>query len=109
MDVQHLKYFVAVVNCRNFTKASEQLMVTQPMLTRVIKQMEEELGVKLIERTSKSFAMTDVGAMFYRRSVEFLARYQDFYRSVDDMKMMQKGVVTISTRECCWIFIFPGC
>lgn len=97
MDIHHLRYFAEVVSCRNFTRASEKLMVTQPMLTRTIKQMEDELGAKLIERTSKSFEMTDVGEMFYQRTVEFLAHYQDLYRSVEDIKTMQQGEVMIST------------
>jgi len=97
LDIQHLKYFAEVVANKNFTRAAEKLMVTQPMLTRVIKQMEEELGVKLIERTSKSFEMTDVGEMFYHQTVEFLERYHDLYRSVNDMKSMQKGEILLST------------
>lgn len=97
MDIQHLKYFVSVAKYKNFTRAAEMLMVTQPMLTRVIKQMEDELGVKLITRTSKHFEMTAIGEMFYRQTVEFLERYYDLYRCVDDMKSMKTGEVTIST------------
>lgn len=97
MDIQHLKYFAAVVKHKNFTRAAEVLMVTQPMLTRVIKQMEHELGAKLITRTSKHFEMTDIGEMFYRQTTEFLESYYDLFQSVNDMKSMKKGEVTICT------------
>ena len=52
MEIQQLKYFVEVVRQQSFTKAAAQLFVTQPMLTRSIKHLEEELNVRLIERTS---------------------------------------------------------
>ena len=61
MEIQQLKYFVEVVRQQSFTKAAAQLFVTQPMLTRSIKHLEEELNVRLIERTSKSFYLTDAG------------------------------------------------
>ena len=48
MDIQHLKYFVEVVRQESFTRAAAQLFVTQPMLTRSIKQLEESLNVLLI-------------------------------------------------------------
>lgn len=97
MDIKQLKYFVSVAKCKNFTRAAEILMVTQPMLTRVIKQMEEELGVTLITRSSKHLKMTPVGEMFYDQTVEFLERYNGLYRCVEDMKSMKAGEVTIST------------
>ena len=53
MEIQQLKYFVEVVRQQSFTKAAAQLFVTQPMLTRSIKHLEEELNVRLLERTSK--------------------------------------------------------
>ena len=61
MNLNQLKYFVAVAEQQSFTKAAAQLFVTQPMLTRSIKHLEEELNVLLIERTSKSFYLTDAG------------------------------------------------
>ena len=49
MEIQQLKYFVEVVRQQSFTKAAAQLFVTQPMLTRAIKSLEEELDVRLID------------------------------------------------------------
>ena len=67
MEIQQLKYFVEVVRQQSFTKAAAQLFVTQPMLTRAIKSLEEELNIRLIERTSKSFCLTDAGRILYER------------------------------------------
>ena len=63
MEIQQLKYFVEVVRQQSFTKAAAQLFVTQPMLTRSIKHLEEELNVRLLERTSKSGSRTSSSSM----------------------------------------------
>ena len=54
MDIQQLRYFVEIAGNKSFTRAAEQLYITQPMLTRVIKQLEQELNAKLIERPARA-------------------------------------------------------
>ncbi|MFZ7338457.1 LysR family transcriptional regulator, partial [Comamonas jiangduensis] len=53
MDIRQLKYFIAVANTRNFTRASEQLHIAQPPLSRQIQLLEQELGVQLLLRNSR--------------------------------------------------------
>lgn len=91
-----MRYFVKVAECANFTRAAEELYVTQPMLTRAIKALEEDFGVKLIERTSKSFVLTDAGKILYQQAIEMLHKYDDIYHAVDDVKSIQKGQVRMS-------------
>ncbi len=95
MEIQQLKYFVEIAKCKNFTRASERLYVTQPMLTRVIKQLEAELGIQLIERTSKYFHLTDAGETFYQQAEDLLIRYQNLYQIIDDVKSVRRGEVKI--------------
>ncbi|MBE5868635.1 MAG: LysR family transcriptional regulator [Lachnospiraceae bacterium] len=96
MDIHHLKYYIAVVESKNFTKAAERLQVTQPMLTRIVQQLEEELCVKLIDRTSKRFYLTDAGELFYREAKEVLAHFSELYRNIDDVKSGNAGNVRVS-------------
>ena len=64
MDIRQLKYFVAVANTRNFTRASELLHIAQPPLSRQIQQLEEEVGVQLILRDSRPLRLTEAGRVF---------------------------------------------
>lgn len=97
MDIQQLRYFVEIVNSKSYTKASERLIVTQPMLTRAVQQLEGELGVQLIERTSRHFQVTDVGEKLYVAAAELLHRFGDIRRMVEDSKERAAGEVRLST------------
>lgn len=96
VDIQHLRYYVEIINYRSFTKSAEKLIVTQPMLTRIVKQLEEELDTKLIERTSKIFHVTDAGMMLYERAKSLLNQHEDLYRAIADIKDTKIGKVRMS-------------
>lgn len=61
MEMQQVRYFLAVARTLNFTRAAEQCNVTQPALTRAIKQLEDELGGELIRREGRLSHLTDLG------------------------------------------------
>lgn len=61
MEMQQVRYFLAVARTLNFTRAAEECHVTQPALTRAIKQLEDELGGELIRREGRNSHLTDLG------------------------------------------------
>ena len=63
MEMHQVRYFLAVAEELNFTRASERCNVTQPSLSRAIKLLEEELGGLLFHRERKSIRLTDLGHM----------------------------------------------
>ena len=63
MTIIQLEYLLAVASCGSFSKASELCFVTQPSLSMQIKNLEEELGVVLLDRTKKPVVPTQVGAI----------------------------------------------
>ena len=63
MDLRHLRYFLAVAEELSFSKASRRLHIAQPALSRAVKELETALGVRLLERTRHSVALTPAGAV----------------------------------------------
>ncbi|GIL03117.1 MAG: transcriptional regulator [Alphaproteobacteria bacterium] len=67
MDVHHIRYFLAVCETRNFTRAAEKCNVTQPALSRAIQQLEDEMGGLLFRRERNLTHLTDLGALLRPR------------------------------------------
>lgn len=77
MDFRHFKYFVAVAEERSFTRAAERLHISQPPLSRQIQQLEDEIGIKLLERDARPLRLTDAGRFFYARAVRLLEQVNE--------------------------------
>jgi DNA-binding transcriptional LysR family regulator len=73
MELRHLRYFVAVANALSFTKAAEHLHLAQPSLTRQIKDLEAEIGVRLFDRAGKRTSLTPEGESFLLDARQLLA------------------------------------
>jgi DNA-binding transcriptional LysR family regulator len=74
MELRHLRYFVAVAEERNFTRAAARLHIAQPPLSRSIQQLEETLGVQLLERNSRPLKLTETGKFFYLHAAQLIAQ-----------------------------------
>lgn len=75
MELRHLRYFVAVAQERNFSRAAEQLNISQPPLSRQIRELELEIGAELFDRTSRPLRLTDAGRLLYQNAVQALASF----------------------------------
>lgn len=74
MELRHLRYFKAVAELLNFSRAAEQLWVTQPALSRQVRALEEELGATLLDRNHARVLLTDAGRTYYAHTCKILAQ-----------------------------------
>ncbi|MEV6113856.1 LysR family transcriptional regulator [Streptomyces sp. NPDC052109] len=92
MDLRSLRYFVAVAEERHIGRAANRLHMTQPPLSRAIRQLEDELGVALLERTPKGVALTPAGTVLYDETQALLAQAERIRTRVADAA----GAATLS-------------
>ena len=81
-DLRRLQYFLAVAEERNFTRAAARLHIAQPALSRQVRQLEQELGVELLHRTTHDFELTEAGRFLLDRGPQLLAMSEELWRSV---------------------------
>src|SRR5438045_9389546 len=85
VELRHLRYFVAVAEAENVLRAATQkLHVSQPAVSRQIRDLEDELGVQLFERTGKAVSLTDAGRVFLREARAVLERTDEAVKNVRD-------------------------
>ncbi|MBP3797351.1 MAG: LysR family transcriptional regulator [Ruminococcus sp.] len=71
--LKQIRYFQSVVKLGSFTEAAEEHYISQSAISQQIKALEDELGVKLLERKKRSFTLTEAGEYFYRKSLVLVA------------------------------------
>ncbi|WP_050423224.1 LysR substrate-binding domain-containing protein [Bradyrhizobium tropiciagri] len=88
MELRHLRYFVALGEELNFTRAAERLHIAQPPLSQQIRQLEHELGVTLLQRNSRPVRLTEAGELFLARARAVLASFES---AVADTRRVGRG------------------
>ncbi|WP_034041267.1 LysR family transcriptional regulator [Wocania ichthyoenteri] len=89
LELRHLKYFIAVAEDLHFRKAAERLFISQPGLSRQIKQMEDDLGIKLFERHNRKVELTKVG---HYLKAEITQHLKGLDRIFNQAKLLNDGI-----------------
>lgn len=95
MDIRHLEYFIEVAKHLNFTKAANALHISQPSLSKTIKNMEEELGVPLFYRAFRQLELTDAGKALLQNAKKVLLAYEQLTSELNDVMDLKKGEIRI--------------
>ncbi|GGH78371.1 DNA-binding transcriptional LysR family regulator [Pullulanibacillus pueri] len=107
MDIRHLQYFIEVAHWKNFTKAANHLYVTQPTISKMVKNLEEELGVELFDRSGKQVELTDAGSLILKQAQSIFHSFQNMTHALDDLRNLKTGHIRIGLPPMIGSRFFP--
>ncbi|RDI39157.1 cidABC operon transcriptional activator CidR [Falsibacillus pallidus] len=95
MDIKHLQYFIEVANFNSFSRAAENLFITQPTISKMIKNLETELGIELFERSRKQLTLTDAGKIILEQAKLIDTAFKNLETELDNLTGLKKGHIRI--------------
>lgn len=95
-SLTEISIFVKVVELSSFTAAAEALEMSQPVVSKAVTRLEEKLGVRLLNRTTRRLSLTEAGAELYRRSVRALAEIEDAELEIARFQTEPRGTLRVS-------------
>ena len=107
MTIVQLEYLLAVVNFGSFSLAAERSFVTQPSLSMQIKNLEEELGVVLLDRTKKPVMLTQAGEVVAERARDAVKTFHSIYEDVAVLKGTVSGVLRLGVIPTIAPYLLP--
>ncbi len=94
--MQGMKTFVTVVDTGSFTRAADALAISPQLVSKYMAQLEQHLGVRLLNRTTRRLHLTEAGRQYYQRAQQILEDIEDLECQLTDMQNQARGVLRIS-------------
>ena len=107
MELRHLHYFITVAEELHFSRAAERLHISQPPLSQQIRGLEDELGVKLFERTKRQVHLTEAGKVFLERSYLVLAQLEQAISVTQQIGRGEVGQLAIGFVDSATYTVLP--
>lgn len=106
MDIRQLRYFTTIVEEGQITRAAKKLHMAQPPLSHQLKLLEQELGVKLIERNGKKIELTKPGKVLYKNAQRLIHQLEETIIEVQETEEGLRGVLALGASKSCFSY-FP--
>ena len=107
VSLRQLRALVALVRTGSFTQAAASLHVTQSALSSLIKELEQNLGVRLVERSTRSIGLTEAGRGFVPLIDKILQDLDGVLGGIDDLKALRRGVVRVAAPQLMACTLMP--
>lgn len=107
MELRQLRYFLAVANAQNFTRAAEAVHVSQPSLSVQIGALEEELGVRLFDRLGKKVVLTQAGELFRDHAERAIRELEQAAQAVQELHGATRGRLVVGTIATVNSYLIP--
>ena len=107
MDVRSLEVFLSVAKHLNFTRAGEEVNLSQPSVSMRIRQLEGELGVKLFEQLGKRVMLTEAGLLLIPNARRVITAIDDAKLSIDELRGLERGSLRIGASTTPGMYLIP--
>lgn len=107
MELRHLQYLLTVAEEGSFTRAAEKLYISQPALSQQVRQLEDELGALLLDRTGKGIRLTAAGDLFSRYARKIFCQIEEAKLALHELEGMQRGSLTVGTVQTVNAYLIP--
>ncbi|WP_277468126.1 MULTISPECIES: LysR family transcriptional regulator [unclassified Paenibacillus] len=108
MDIRQLQYFVQAARLKSFTRAAESLFITQPTISKMIRNLEEELEADLFYREGKSIRLTDAGEILLAKAQNIVESFANLSAELDGLRKLQRGHIRIGLPPMVGASFFPA-
>lgn len=107
MDIRHLTYFLETARLKSFTRAAESLYVSQPAVSKAIRQLEEELGATLLDRVGRRVEVTDAGRVVMEQAKAITQSFSNLSAQLGDLAELKRGHIRIGLPPMVGSSFFP--
>jgi len=108
INVHHLYLFHQVAAARGFTRAAEQLYISQPALSRQVHELEQELGVPLIDRVGRRICLTEAGETLFEYTTRLFGLIDEIETVMRDTRGLQRGRLAIGASTTIGMYVIPA-
>ncbi len=108
MELRHIETFLKIAELGSFTKAADELCITQPTVSKQIVDLERFFDVRLIDRTKRTVSLTKAGEIFLDYAREIMNLKKDTIEAIASFKGLKKGKITIGASTIPGTYILPG-
>jgi DNA-binding transcriptional LysR family regulator len=107
MDVRDLQVFLSVAKHLNYTRAAEEVNLSQPSVSVRMRQLESDLGSKLFEQLGKKIALTEAGHLLVPYATRIIAAMSDARHAIDELQGLERGLLRIGASTTPGMYIIP--
>jgi len=107
MNLQYLRVFLTVAEHEHITRASEELILSQPAVTKTIQHLEQEVGLELIERHGRRIALTHAGHILHNYARRVFALEREMEEALSALRDVDAGEVTVAASTTTGVYLLP--
>ena len=107
MNLYHLRVFLTVAEHEHITRASEELILSQPAVTKIIQNLEHEIGFELIERHGRRIVLTHAGHMLHNYARRMFALEREMEEALAALRDIESGEITLAANTTTGVYLLP--